>query len=141
MTNEEKKEYLNEYKLACKKVVALQEQLESLREVEQSAKVQKLSDMPKVSSQSDLSDLMIRIEKLQEKIDTALAKCIEKKLEIEEALNCIEDGEEARILRYRYIRFMRWEEICGELNYSSAQIHRIHSKALNNFKMRVNESE
>ncbi len=133
MTNEEKKEYLNEYKLSCKKVVALQEQLESLREVEQSAKVQKLSDMPKGSSKSDLSNLMIRIEKLQEKIDTALAKCIEKKLEIEESLICLVDDEEARVLRYRYIKLLGWREIAKRLDYSVRHVQRIHGRAIENY--------
>lgn len=133
MTNEEKKEYLNEYKLASKKVVALQEQLESLREVEQSAKVQKLSDMPKGSSQSDLSDLMIRIEKLQEKIDKALTKCMEKKLEIEESLICLVDDEEARVLRYRYIKLLGWREIAKRLDYSVRHVQRIHGRAIENY--------
>lgn len=135
MTNEEKKEYLNEYKLACKKVVALQEQLESLREVEQSAKVQKLSDMPKGSGsrQSDLSDLMIRIEELQEEVDTALDKCIEKKLEIEESLICRVDDEEARVLRYRYIKLLGWKEIAKRLDYSVRHVQRIHGRAIENY--------
>ena len=134
MKNEEKKEYLNEYKYACKKLGALQEQLESIREVEQNAKVQTLSDMPKGSSQRDLSDLLVRIENLEEKIDKAMMKCLEKKLEIEEALNCIQDEDEARVLRYRYIRFMKWEEIGKKMDYSIRQVLYIHGRALKNFE-------
>jgi len=36
-----------------------------------------------------------------------------------------------RLLKYRYIRGYRWEEIADKMGYSSRQVFNIHSNALN----------
>jgi hypothetical protein len=132
---EKTKEYLNSYKNLCKKLQSLEEQLQSLREVEQSAKIQKLSDMPKGSSQTDLSDIMVQIEAIFTKIVHKRSECIRKKIEIESKIADMEDGNESIILHKRYIEFMQWEQICVEMDYSWRQTHRLHSAALIKFKM------
>jgi len=133
--NEQKKEYLNSYKNLCKKLQSIEEQLQSLMEVEQSAKIQKLSDMPKGSMQTDLSDLMVQIEVIFTKIVLKRAECMEKKLEIESCIADMQDGIESSILHKRYIEFKAWEQICVEIDYSWMQTHRLHSRALCNFNM------
>ena len=47
----------------------------------------------------------------------------------------MENEDEQRVLRLRYIRGLKWEEVAVEMGYSWKQIHRIHSSALTNFKM------
>jgi len=133
--NDKKKEYLKSYKRLCNKLRSLEEQLQSLKEVEQSAKIMRLSDMPKAHKQADLSDYMVRIEAIFTKIIRLRAECLEKKLEIESRIADMPDGIEAEILRKRYLEFKSWEEICVEIGYSWMQTHRLHSKALNNFKL------
>jgi len=132
---EKKKEYLKSYKRLCDKLKSLEDQLQSLREVEQSAKIQQLSDMPKAHRQADLSDVMVKIEAIYTKIIRLRAECIEKKLEIESRIADMPDGIEADILRKRYLEFKPWEEICVELNYSWRQTHYLHSRALSNLKI------
>lgn len=130
-----KKEYLTGYRKACKKIESLKEQLESLREIEQSIKSQQLSDMPKGSNRhKDLSDLMVKLEDLQAQIADAVTNSCRTKLEIEEMLWKLEDPEEARVLRFRYIYFMAWEEISKVMNYSNRQIHYMHKNAIKNLK-------
>ena len=133
--NDKKKDYLNSYKNLCKKLKSLEDQLQSLRETEESAKIPSISDMPKAHNQTDLSDVMVRIEEVYTKIVRLRAECLEKKLEIESRIADMDDGIEADILRKRYLEFKSWEEICVELNYSWRQTHRLHSNALSNFKM------
>lgn len=48
----------------------------------------------------------------------------------------IENTDEKNLLQARYIMNLTWEEISKELDYSISHIHRIHKKALENFKMR-----
>ncbi len=130
-----KKEYLMNYKKACKKIESLKEQLDSLREVEQSIRSQQLSDMPKGGNRhQDLSDLMVKLEDLQTQIADAITESCRIKLEIEEALWKLEDAEESRVLRFRYIYFAKWEEISKTMSYSRKQIQRIHQKAILNLK-------
>ena len=136
-----KKEYLTGYRTACKRIENLKEQLESLWEIEQSIKSQQMSDMPKGSSRhQDLSDLMVKLEDLQERIDDAITESCRIKLEIEEALWKLEDAEESRVLRYRYIYFIRCSEISKIMNYSRTQVWRIHDKAIKNLEMYQSEA-
>lgn len=139
MEYQSKKEYLTGYRKACKKIENLKEQLDSLREIEQSVKSQQLSDMPKGSNRhQDLSDLMVKLEDLQAQIADAIMESCKIKLEIEEMLWKLEDPEEARVLRFRYIYFMGWEEISKIMCYSRKQMQRIHQKAIKNLKMSHN---
>ena len=131
-----KKEYLTGYRKACKKIESLKEQLESLREIERSIKSQQLSDMPKGSNHhQDLSDLMVKLEDLQAQIADAIMDSCKIKLEIEEALWKLDDPEEARVLRFRYIYFMTGREISSTMSYSPRQIWRLHDNAIKNLKM------
>ncbi len=133
--NEKKKEYLNSYRNLCRKLQSLEDQLQSFREVEQSAKIQQLSDMPKGGKQTDLSDLIVKNEVLFTKIVRMKADCLERKIEIENCIADMQEGLESAVLRKRYIEFKTWEQICVEIDYSWMQTHRHHSKALNNFKL------
>lgn len=133
--NEQKKEYLNSYKRLCRKLKSLEEQLESLREVEQSAKIQEISDMPKGNKQTDLSDYMVKLDKITYKIIRAKQDCMNRKLDIENRIADMEDGLESTILHKRYIELKAWEKICVEIDYSWKQTHRIHGQALGNFRI------
>lgn len=133
--NEKKKEYLNSYKNLCRKLRSLEDQLQSLREVEQSAKIQQLSDMPKGSRQTDLSDIMVQVEVIFTKIVQKRAECLQKKIEIEERIADMADGEESSVLHMKYIGFLTWDQIGKDLGYSTMQIWRIHGRALMNYNM------
>ena len=133
--NDKKKEYLKSYRNLCNKLESLEEQLQSLREVEQSAKVQSISDMPRGSKQLDLSDYMVRIEVVFTKIVRVRSECLDRKLEIENLITDMPDGIESAVLHKRYIEFKSWEQICIEIDYSWRQTHYIHSSALGNINI------
>ena len=133
--NDKKKEYLKSYRNLCKKLESLEEQLQSLREAEQSAKVQSISDMPRGSKQLDLSDYIVKLDVVFTKIIRARADCLKRKLEIESRIADMPDGIESDILHKRYLEFKPWEQICVDVGYSWMQTHRHHSKALASFKM------
>lgn len=133
--NERKKEYLRQYARSQKRIDNLKEQLSSLREIEQSVRSQQMSDMPKGSSHDkDLSDLMVKIEKLNEKIKAEMVKSAKTKIAIEEDIFNLQNVNEARVLRMRYIESLQWEEISAKTKYSKRQTLRIHGNALKNFK-------
>ena len=135
--NEKKKEYLNGYKNMCNKIKSLEEQIHSLREIEQSAKISHLSDMPKGgSNKRDLSDYIVELEELIKKITCLRQEKEKRRLEIEKCIANMEDGLECDILRKRYIEFKHWEQICVEIGYSWRQTHRLHSNALYSFDIK-----
>lgn len=47
----------------------------------------------------------------------------------------IEDITEKELLQKRYIQNLTWEDIAEQLGYSITQTHRIHKKALSNFRV------
>lgn len=53
------------------------------------------------------------------------------KMEIEKAINSIQDEELQMILTYRYIDWLTWDEICGRIYCSLASVKRKHDKAIN----------
>lgn len=137
MGNEEKKEYLKQYRKACKKLKTLQEQAESLQEVQSSAKVQRISDMPKGhSGQSDLSDIIVKFEELQRKINDKIKESLALRLEIENAILTVEDTEEEMVLKMRYIEFRHWEDIAKAMRYSIRHVYRIHGQALRDLQIK-----
>lgn len=133
--NEKKKEYLNKYRQAVHKYNSLQEQEKQLRSQMDGPKAIEYSDMPKAHKQTDLSDYMVRLERILDRIANEKNEMQKIQLEIEEKIIDVMDGEQSRILYLRYIQFMKWEDICVEMGYSWRQIHNIHSKALNDLKI------
>lgn len=134
--NEKKKEYLRQYTRSQKRIDNLKEQLLSLRETEQSVRSQQMSDMPKGSSRDkDLSDLMVKIEELNTKIKDEMIRSAKTKIAIEEDILSLQNEDEARVLRMRYIESRQWEEIENRMKFSRRQVLYIHGRALNNLKI------
>lgn len=133
--NEKKKEYLNRYRQAVRKYNSLQEQEKQLRSQMDGPKAIEYTDMPKAHKQTDLSDYIVRLERILTRIANEKNEMQKIQLEIEEKIIDVMDGEQSRILYLRYIQFMKWEDICVEMGYSWRQVHNIHSKALNDLKI------
>ena len=136
--NEKKKEYLNRYKNAAKKYQSLKEQEEELILEVNGPKGIEYDNvgMPKGSSRlSDISDYIVKVEEFLRKIDDKKKEMQQIRLEIEEKIADVEDGTQSKILYLRYIKFMKWEDICVELNCSWRQVHNTHSKALKNLNI------
>ena len=133
--NEKKMEYLNRYRQAVRKYNSLQEQEKQLRSQMDGPKAIEYTDMPKAHKQTDLSDYIVRLERILTRIANEKNEMQKIQLEIEEKIIDVMDGEQSRILYLRYIQFMKWEDICVEMGYSWRQVHNIHSKALNDLKI------
>lgn len=132
---EQKKEYLKSYKNLCSKIRSLEEQKMSIIDTMTSARAQNYSGMPSSGRQSDLSDYMVKLEKIKNSIFNANAKCLASKIKIESAVLSMENGIESAVLHKKYILFKGWETIASELNYSVRQIYNIHGMALQHIEI------
>ena len=120
--NEKKKEYLKSYQRAVKRERDILEEIKRLRADKMFPSV--VNDgMPKGSSQSDLSDY---IAILDEQIEL---------LKIENQIRKMHSEDERKVLRLRYIKDLKWDDVATEMGYGWTQVHRLHSSALKNFKM------
>lgn len=130
--NERKKEYLKSYQRAVRREVEILDEIQRLRMNTMFPSV--VNDgMPKGSSQSDLSEYVaILDEQIQNLKEERLAKAKIYK-GIEDRIRRIENEDEQRVLRLRYIKGMKWEEVAVEMGYSWKWTHKIHSDALKHF--------
>ena len=82
-------------------------------------------------------NIALKISELEKCIEADIDKLFNLKIEIRTAINSVTDVDEKLLLRHRYLNFMTWEQICDEMHLSVRSIHRIHQKALDNFKVPV----
>ena len=132
--NEQKKEYLKSYRRAIKREQDILDEIQRLRLDKMFPSV--VNDgMPHGSSHSDMSDYAVildeQIELLKEE-RLEKVRCYQK---IGRQIRQMENEDEQEVLRLRYILGLKWEEVAVKMGYSWKQTHRIHSSALQNFKM------
>lgn len=71
-----------------------------------------------------------RLVDLERLTDAKMAELLDLRMEIRETISLVEDAKQILVLRYRYIEFMKWEDIAEKMDYSLKSVYRIHSAAL-----------
>ena len=133
-SNEKKKEYLRSYQKAVRREQEILEEIQQLRMDKMFPSV--VNDgMPKGSKQSDLSEYVVKLDNLIEKLKQEKFEKIKLMDDILYSISLLEDEDEKSVLRMRYIKGVQWEDICVVIKYSWRQTHRIHSNALKNLQI------
>lgn len=133
--NNRKKEYLRKYLEAKRMQEVLEREIDELRLDRMIPGSPAQDGMPHGSGGGDLSGYVARLDELDRKLRAQMYKKIQLRAEITEKIDAMSDETESLLLRLRYIHGLKWEEVSVKMDYSWKQIHRLHSKALNNFKM------
>lgn len=129
--NDVKKRFLNRYKNLCYKLRSLQEQEIAIKAEMESTKAIEFHDMPKGSMvKTDLSDQMIKLERIVSDIDTIKEERVTAMAKIEELISSVEDGKESKLLHDRYILGKSWESIASEIHYTYRHTLTKHGDAL-----------
>lgn len=76
--------------------------------------------------------IISKVIELEQAINDDTERMLSLKLEIRETINSLNDNDEKLLLRYRYLNFMQWDDICDSMKVSMRTAHRIHASALNN---------
>ena len=129
-----KKEYLKGYGDAVKQMQRYAEKITEMRLNRIGATI-KIDGMPHAHNASDLSSYAAKLDEMEHKYLRERYKRMVKCKEITDRIEMLSDEDEKDVLVYRYVRLMKWEDICVKMNRSWKQIHRIHARALNNFKL------
>lgn len=132
--NQEKKEYLNGYRDAIRAEKAIEEEIQQLRLDKMCPSVTQ-DGMPHGTGCSDLSGYAAKVDEMMEELRQQMNQRIDLRKEIVHKIEEMGDETEKLVLRYRYIHLLKWEEIALRMDYSWKQIHRIHGKALSDFKV------
>ena len=132
--NEKKKEYLKRYHVAELAEKEIQEEIDDLRMNKMfPALIQ--DGMPHGSSCMDLSEYAAQLDELLTELKDQMEQRIRIRREITQRIEAMQDETEKTLLRLRYIHWLQWEQIAERMGYGWTQVHRIHGRALTNFKM------
>lgn len=83
------------------------------------------------SSEAPFVNAVNKLVDLEKAADVKMAELLDLRMEIRETISLVEDAKQILVLRYRYIDFMKWEDIAEKMDYYSLKsVHRIHSAAL-----------
>jgi DNA-directed RNA polymerase specialized sigma24 family protein len=131
------KERLRQYQQLKREKALLEEKLEEIESTMASPRLQKLDGMPRSQAQggSLLESLVEQHLTLKGLYACKLKELNATLLEIETAIETLEDPTERNLMRLRYIDGFKWEEIAVALGYEWSQTHRIHARALEKLKV------
>lgn len=132
--NEYKKDYLKGYERAVRQMERSELRIRELR-LSKSCPSVVTDGMPHASNNSDLSGYAALLDQEERKYMKARYQRIRKCKEITDKIERLKDDDEKDVLIYRYIKLMKWEDICVKMQLSWRRIHYIHSAALEKFKI------
>lgn len=131
--NEKKKEFLNSYQRALRREREILDEIQQLRADKMFPSAAFGDGLPKGCGQNDLSDYIVLLDEQLGFLKTERLERAKIRSKIEKSIRAMTDDEEQRVLRLRYIRGLKWEEVAIEMGYSWKQVHRFHSAALQNY--------
>lgn len=132
--NEKKKEFLRRYRRAVRREQEILDEIQRLRADKMFPSVCN-DGMPRGSSQTDLSDYVAEIDVAIEELKEERLEKIKIYREIEMRIRCMKDEDEQEVLRMRYIKGMKWEDIAEKMNYSYSGTLKLHGRALANIEI------
>lgn len=131
-------EYLNQgYRLA-ELIKSNEKEITELNELVKSISSPNLSGMPfsaTKNTEPQYAKCIQKITDLENEIKEETLNFLDIKKNIRQAINSVEDHDEYLLLKLKYIHFLTWEQIAEKMSFSLTQVHRIHSKALENIKI------
>lgn len=132
--NDRKKQELKSYQKHKRREAEILEEIQRLR-MDKMFPSLAADGMPRGSSQSDLSNYAALIDEQIELLKEERLERAKAYTRIENAIRRMKDDDEQKVLRLRYIKNMKWEEIALEMNFSYKWTHIIHGRALRNFEI------
>lgn len=136
------REYLTRYRNAVRESKEIELEITRLRMQYRAPSAINYSDMPKAhNSERDMSDYMVKLEELTEKLYARYEKCLGIMIDIEMRLDRMENQEEREIIRHRYTditdkgKLSSWQSVADSVCYSVRYVKSKHGSALQHFPM------
>lgn len=82
------------------------------------------------SCEAYFENQVIKSVDLRKRIENEFEAFCTLKAEVHECLNRMQGLEQRLVLTFRYIHFMRWEDIAKEMNCSERHVFRLHKEGL-----------
>lgn len=137
LTTEEievKKEYLRGYGRAVRQMERSELKIAEVRLNKICPSVNN-DGMPHAHSNSDLSGYAALLDEEEKRYMKARYERIKLCRDISDKIERMSNEDEKDVLMYRYIKLMKWEDIAVKMDYSWQHLHKIHARALHDFKI------
>lgn len=125
------KEYLNQAYVIDRKINLDIEKARAMRASLYGRAVSYESDGSQhISGDNHIENAMLKVVEYEEKINAEIDELVNKRIEIEKAINSVDDEVLQEILTRRYLQFQKWERIAVEMHYSIQWVFKLHGQAL-----------
>ena len=132
--SQQAKEYFAQIRKTDRLIHRLDSTIATLRSSLTSTGSQLKQDKVQTSGAKDtLGETIVKIMSLEDDINTRIDELVERKADAMRRIQNVPDQDQQNILIARYVNGEKWEKIAVDLNFSIAQIYRIHGAALLDF--------
>lgn len=128
------KDYFAQIRKTDRLIQRLTDTVNTLRSSLTSQSYELKPDKVQTSGPKDtLGGTIVKIMSLEDDINTRIDELVQQKADAMRRIQNVPDQDQQNILIARYVNREKWEKIAVELNFSIAQIYRIHGAALLDF--------
>lgn len=128
------KDYFDQTRKTDRLIQRLTDTVNTLRSSLTSQSYKLKPDKVQTSGPKDtLGGTIVKIMSLEDNINTRIDELVQQKADAMRRIQNVPDQDQQNILIARYVNREKWEKIAVELNFSIAQIYRIHGAALLDF--------
>lgn len=128
------KDYFAQIRKTDRLIQRLTDTVNTLRSSLTSQSYELKPDKVQTSGPKDtLGGTIVKIMSLEDNINTWIDELVQQKADAMRRIQNVPDQDQQNILIARYVNREKWEKIAVELNFSIAQIYRIHGAALLDF--------
>lgn len=126
------KKWLHQYRAAIREAV---ECIERLEEADIAVKSPRIDGMPRGATSGDnVEQMAILRTMLEDRATRARDRALQLSDEINDAIDGLDNSDQRRVLRLRYINGYCWEQVAISMNMSVRTVHRVHGQALNELR-------
>lgn len=132
--SQQAKEYFAQIRKTDRLIQRLTDTVQTLRSSLTSIGCELKPDKVQTSGpKNSLEETVAKIDDLERKINARIDELVEQKADAMSRIEKVPDPDQQNILIARYVDGAKWERIAVDLNFSIAQIYRIHGAALLDF--------
>ena len=131
---EETKKWLNRAYSIDGEIKTLKSELKKANLAATSLATQRIGEKVQTSKVNNADCAILKCVEYSEQITKKLGELYSAKIEISEAISCVDDGKLRVLLRMRYLSYMQWNEIANKMNFSVRNIQYMHDKAVEEVK-------
>lgn len=128
------KEYFAQIRKTDRLIQRLTDTVNTLRSSLTSQNYELKPDKVQTSGPKDtLGETIVKIMSLEDDINARIDELVDMKKDAFNRIGNVSDKDQQNILIARYVNGEKWEKIAVDLNFSIAQVYRIHGAALLDF--------